>query len=59
MVFTESTKIVDNIPLVEVPYWSPVTYFDYETTRNEYNKSILVLDNKYVPQAVQQLAKIV
>lgn len=59
VLFTESTQIVNNIPLLEIPYWSSVSYFDYETTRNEYNKSILVLDNKYVPQAVQQLAQIV
>ena len=57
--FTSSTILSSAIPLTETTYWSPVTYYDYETAKNDYNRSILVLNNKYASQAVQQLANLV
>lgn len=45
--FTSSTNIVDNLLPEEVVYWTPVTYFEYESTKNEYNKTIKILDKAY------------
>lgn len=44
-VFTEATVEVNNIPVGEESYWKAVSYFDYESERNEYNKTIRVLDS--------------
>lgn len=45
--FSNSTFIVDNLLPEEVLYWSPVTYYDFENFKNEYNKTIKVLDSAY------------
>lgn len=36
-----------NIPTDEQIYWKEVSYFDYETERNEYFKSLTVIDKAY------------
>ena len=43
--FTNSNELVTNINANEEIYWTPVTYLDYENEKNEYNKSIRVIDN--------------
>lgn len=40
------------LPAEEEVYWKPISYFEYETTRNESNKTIQVLDNRYAKQFV-------
>ena len=53
--FTAATLIANNIPAVEAPYWNAVATYDYENELNEYNKSILVLDPRFVGTAVFEL----
>jgi hypothetical protein len=54
-VFSTASLVANNIPAAESPYWSPVTYFEYETEINEQNKSILVLKKEYSSKAAKQL----
>ena len=56
---TSANVIVTNISLQETPYWSPVTYFDYETEVNENNKNIQVLNSSYAQQLSKQLTTII
>jgi hypothetical protein len=39
----------------ELVYWTPITYYDYEYEKNEYNKSIKVMDKQYAQQASDNL----
>jgi hypothetical protein len=52
---SNSTGSTDNISEDELIYWTPVTYYDYEYNKNEYNKSIKVMDSKYAQQASDNL----
>ena len=54
-VFTTAESVVNNIPVGESSFWSPVTYFDYENEVNERNKSILVQKKEYSSKASKQL----
>ena len=47
--------VVSNLRAEEESYWTPVTYFDYENEKNEFNKTILVLDPKFTQTTVQNL----
>lgn len=40
--------VSNNIPLDQIVFWSPVYYYDYERIRNETNRTINILDPKYV-----------
>lgn len=53
--FTSVSITANNIPDGELVYWTPVTYYDYEYEKNEYNKSIKVMDSKYAQQASDNL----
>ena len=53
--FTTAVTAADNIPDDEEIYWTAVTYYDFETFKNEYNKTIRVLDNRYGGIAVRDL----
>jgi len=54
-----SSKIIQtNIDPSVASYWSPVYVYDMENEKNEYNKSIRVLDPSYAPQISQELKKI-
>lgn len=58
---TGFTEIANNIPLSESLYWRPVTYYDYENEKNEFNKSILVLDSQYsrtISRNLKELLKV-
>ena len=45
--FTTSTSISNNLPAAEEIYWAPVSYYQYEFEKNEFNKTIRVLDSNY------------
>lgn len=45
--FSNVVVLSENIPAEEYAYWRAETYFDYETERNEYNKTIRVLDSEF------------
>jgi len=53
--FTSVSVVANNIPDSEFVYWKPVTYYDYEFDKNEYNKSIKVMDSKFAQQASDNL----
>lgn len=53
--FTASVVIATPMPTIELNYWSPVTYYDYENELNEQNKSIRVLNSRYSGQLIKQL----
>ena len=43
--FTNVISTANNISNEETVYWEPVTYLEYETDKNEFNKTIRVLDS--------------
>ena len=47
--------VSSNIPEGDLSYWKPITYYDYEYNKNEYNKSIKVMDSKYAQQTSDNL----
>jgi hypothetical protein len=57
-VFTSVTCTANNIREEEQSYWTAVTYFDYENIKNEYNKTIRVLDNRYNGVAINDLKRL-
>jgi hypothetical protein len=54
-VFTSATMVASNIPAEEEIYWKPVTYLEYEQDKNEFNKTIRVLDSRLKQVAVDNL----
>jgi len=42
--FTSANLLLSNLHPEEEIYWEPVSYFEYERDKNEYNKTIRVLD---------------
>lgn len=52
------SSISNNITEEELVYWKPVTYYDYEYEKNEYNKSIKVMDKDYSYIAVDNLREL-
>lgn len=57
-VVTAVTAVANNIPEEELIYWKPVTYYEYESEKNEYNKSIRLIDSSQAPKAVDNLTKL-
>lgn len=53
--FTDERLVSSNIAEEEEIYWKAVTYLDYEVERNEYNKTIRVLDSRLKQTAVDNL----
>lgn len=49
---------INNLPLDEQVYYSPVTAYDYENEKNESKKSIKLLDNSYAMQTAIELKKL-
>jgi hypothetical protein len=45
--FTSVNTVADNISTEEEIYWKPITYFDYENEKNEYNRTVRVIDKIY------------
>lgn len=53
--FSNSTLVSSNIPEGEESYWKAVTYYEYEHEKNEFNKSIRVIDSNYKQAMVDNL----
>jgi hypothetical protein len=53
--FTSTTSVANNIVSGEERYWDPISIYDYETEKNEFNKSIRVLDRSYSTQVSKEL----
>ena len=47
--------VANNIPVDEERYWESVSYYDYETEKNEYNKTIRVMEKSLSDVAVDNL----
>jgi len=47
--------LANNIPADEEVYWKPVTYFEYEYEKNEFNKTVQVVDVTFAQQASDNL----
>jgi Base plate wedge protein 53 len=56
--FTSAKLIAENLAPDEDAYWGPVSYLDYENEKNEFNKTILVLDKRYAPTIVENLKEL-
>lgn len=54
-IFTSATVAANNINAEEVIYYKAVTYFEYEQEKNEFNKTIRVLDSDYSVKMVEEL----
>lgn len=55
---TDATTIASNIPDNELNYWKAYSYYDYEVERNEFNRSIRILDKDYAEKAVNNLTEL-
>lgn len=55
VIFTDERTVAENIPADEENYWKAVTYLEYETEKNEFNKTIRVLDSSLKQTAVDNL----
>jgi hypothetical protein len=51
------TTILQPISAVDAPFWSPVTFLEYEQDLNEAKKVIKLLDVRYASQAVNDLKR--
>ena len=52
---TDVTVLSSNIPDEEVIYWTAITHYDYEIEKNEYNKSVRIIDKDYQYTVVDNL----
>lgn len=52
---TNISLVSSNISEEETIYWKPITYYEYETEKNEYNKSIRLIDSSQAGKAVDNL----
>jgi hypothetical protein len=55
MVFTDVLAVANNIAEEELVYWTPVTYYDFENEKNEFNKTIRVIDSSLKQVAADNL----
>lgn len=46
---------VNNIPADEEVYWTPITYLQYEFDKNEFNKTVQIIDSSLAQQASDNL----
>jgi hypothetical protein len=54
-VFTSVTSVANNLSEEEYSYWVPVTYLEYENEKNEFNKSVRVIDSNLKQNMVNNL----
>lgn len=54
-VFTSATLIINNLPEDEEAYWRSVSYYEYESDKNEFNKTVQVVDNSLSQLAADNL----
>lgn len=52
---TDVSTVVSNIEDNELNYWKPITYYDYEYEKNEYNKSVRIIDKDFQYVVVDNL----
>ena len=50
-----STLLKQNIPSIELSYWYPVSFYDYEDELNESRKEIKLIDSQYASMAENNL----
>lgn len=53
--FTNFEWVANNIPEFEANYWIPISCYDYENEKNEFYKTISVLDNQFSKTACDNL----
>lgn len=53
--FSNTTLMNETIVDEEEVYWKPITYWEYENEKNEFNKTVRVIDNRFTPDIVQEL----
>ncbi len=51
------TTLTQPISAVDAPFWSPVTFLEYEQDLNEAKKVVKLLDVRYTSQAVNDLKR--
>ena len=52
---TDVTVLSSNIPDEQVVYWTAITHYDYEMEKNEYNKSVRIIDKEFQYVVVDNL----
>lgn len=53
--FTSANLVSYTINPTEYSYWRPISYYEYESNKNEYNKTIRVIDSDYSRQLSEEL----
>ena len=53
--FANSTLISNPIEQEEEEFYEPITYYEFERQKNEYNKTVRLLDNRYSSLVVSNL----
>jgi hypothetical protein len=54
-VVTSATAIANNLHEEEIIYWKPITYYEYEVEKNEFNKTVRLIDKAQAPVVVDNL----
>jgi hypothetical protein len=54
---SSSQILSENITAAEAVYWIPVSYHEYEKSKNEQKKTIRLIDSNYALNAAEQLRK--
>lgn len=55
---TDVNLITSNLSEEEFVYWKPITYYDYEYEKNEFNRSIRMIDKDQAEVAVNNLTEL-
>lgn len=56
--FSNSTLLVSNISDEEEIYWKAIKYYDYETEKNEFNKTVRLIDNRFTGDIVKNFERL-
>jgi len=56
--FSNSTLIVSNLSDEEEIYWKAIKYYDYETEKNEFNKTVRLIDNRFTVDIVKNFERL-
>lgn len=57
-VITNLQAVANNIAEEEIVYWKPITGLDYEMQKNEFNKSVRVIDSNFKQVMVDNLTEL-
>jgi hypothetical protein len=55
---TDVSVLSSNITDDELVYWKPITYYDYEYEKNEFNRSIRIIDKDLAELSVNNLTEL-